>query len=376
MTPHDPAPVGAIAADWIEVFGGAEKVLDRMVACFPDADLLTLWNDADRYPGKAVRESWLARTPLRRRKALALPFMSSTWRSFDASSYERVLVSSHAYAHHFASSRRARGVERFVYVHSPARWLWARELDARGDTAAARAALPVLQRQDRRAVSDGSSYAANSHFVAERIQRVWGVDSHVVYPPVDTAGLRAVADWSARLDEADRLVLDSLPSEFVLGASRFVQYKRLDLVIEYGEAVDTPVVIAGSGPLADSLAERAARASVPVTMVPAPSDALLRALFQRALVYVYPPVEDFGIMPVESYALGTPAIVNRIGGASEAARLAGGGVAVDFTSPREWQAAFHQALELDPSFVSTTAEVFSDDAFDANLRAWLATPSG
>ena len=65
---------GVIVHEWIEKAGGAEKVLDAMINCFPNADLRVLWNDAhDRYDGRTIAESWISRTPLRKRKALALP---------------------------------------------------------------------------------------------------------------------------------------------------------------------------------------------------------------------------------------------------------------------------------------------------------------
>ena len=73
---------GLIVQEWIEETGGAEQVLDAMRLAFPDARVGCLWNDdPSRFAPDAVDESWLARTPLRGRKALALPLMSPTWRS-------------------------------------------------------------------------------------------------------------------------------------------------------------------------------------------------------------------------------------------------------------------------------------------------------
>ena len=92
---------GLIVTEWIEGAGGAERVLDRMAELLPDADILCLWNDApERYPGRSVRETWLAQTPLRRHKALTLPLMPMTWRSPRQQHYEWALVASHMFAHH------------------------------------------------------------------------------------------------------------------------------------------------------------------------------------------------------------------------------------------------------------------------------------
>ena len=111
---------GVIVHEWIEKTGGAEKVLDAMIGCFPDADIRVLWNDAqDRYPGRRVGESWLSRTPLRRSKALALPLMPLTWRNLSASkAYEWMLVSSHLFAHHAKFLGTNRDIPKLVYALS------------------------------------------------------------------------------------------------------------------------------------------------------------------------------------------------------------------------------------------------------------------
>ena len=139
---------GLIVNEWIEAAGGAERVLSRLATLFPDADLLCLWNDdPTRFPDRTVRETWLARTPLRRHKALALPVMPITWRLPRQTTHDWTLVSSHAFAHHV----RVEGDgPKYVYVHTPARYLWAPELDQRGDNLAVRIAGPPLRALDKR----------------------------------------------------------------------------------------------------------------------------------------------------------------------------------------------------------------------------------
>ena len=139
----------------------------------------------------------------------------------------------------------------------------------------------------------------------------------MIYPPVDVEQIQSVADWRTRLDDEEAAQLAALPSSFLLGASRFIPYKRLDLVIQAGEAADLPVVLAGKGPERAALEAAAERASVPVHFVHAPSWALLFALYQQALLFVFPAVEDFGIMPVEAMAAGAPVLAQAVGGTSE-----------------------------------------------------------
>lgn len=371
---------GLIVQEWIEPTGGAERVLDEMVRTFPDADLWALWNDAPhRFPGTRVGESWLTRTPLRGKKALALPLMSPTWRRIPPpdgrpdGAPDFLLSSSYVFAHHARVWSRPE-IPRFAYVHTPARYLWAPEHDVRGSHRAVRAAAVPLKTMDRRRAQDPDiAYAANSRFIAERIRRAWGVEAQVIYPPVDVARLTAEPDWSARVEGDEQAVLDRLPEQFVLGASRFVAYKRHDQVIAAGEAVGLPVVLAGSGPEEANLRRRTEDARVPLHLVIAPSDALLAALIQRATVFVFPPVEDFGIMPVEAMALGTPVVVNGRGGAAESVLDGVTGVHVrSFDDRTAVASAIQHAASLDRATAVTRADGFSAERFRAQLREWVA----
>jgi glycosyltransferase involved in cell wall biosynthesis len=360
---------GLLVSEWIEPTGGAERVLDRLAGLFPDADMLCLWNDAPaRYAGRRVRETWLARTPLRTRKALALPLMPATWR-VPRRGYDWALVSSHAFAHHVNVGSPA--VPKYVYVHTPARYLWAPELDARGDNLAARVAGPPLRAIDRRAAREATSIAANSRFVADRVQRAWDREAVVIHPPVDVSWIRG-GGWRAELTDADRRVLDALPEDFVLGVSRFIPYKRLDVVMRTGELLGLPVVIAGHGPLEPQLRAMAADAHVPVQIQVQPSDALVFALMERARLFVFPPIEDFGLVAVEAMASGTPVLANRIGGAGESVQEGLGGMLFDPRSPDDIRAAADAATALIGADIAAHAQRFDATAFDDALRQWMS----
>ncbi|WP_242676779.1 glycosyltransferase [Rhodococcus sp. ABRD24] len=165
---------------------------------------------------------------------------------------------------------------------------------------------------------------------------------------------------------------ERLPEEFILGASRLVPYKRLDTVIDLGNRAGVPVVIAGGGPELNRLKSQAADAGVPVFFLEDPSDVLLYAVFQKASVYVFPPVEDFGIMPIESIALGTPVLVNTEGGASESvARLRGGLVVEDFSSV-EAITKLHEAIEQDMTNARAQVDYYSAEQFATRLTSWMA----
>lgn len=364
---------GLIVHEWIEPSGGAEKVLDEMVGAFPDADIFCLWNDApQRYKDRIVRESWLAKTFLRRRKALALPFMPITWRNLRSENdYEWTLASSHLFAHHARVIGAPQDIPTYVYTHTPARYLWTPDLDARGAGLIPKVASSILKPIDRRAARSNTSLAANSQFVRQRMSKTWGVESQVIYPPVDVTKVQAVASWSDGVSGPELEVLENLPKEFLLGASRFVPYKRLDLVIDMGAVAGLPVVLAGSGPEEMRLRDQASNAGIPVIFVLRPSDELLYALYQRALAFIFPAIEDFGIMPVEAMAAGSPVIVNSEGGASESVIDGVTGCHLNSFDRESVVRALAQSTSLDRNLIKKRATDFSKERFIDELRGWV-----
>jgi glycosyltransferase involved in cell wall biosynthesis len=242
---------------------------------------------------------------------------------------------------------------------------------------AARVVGPWLRRLDRSRAQEAAAIAVNSKFVRARVLKAWGRDATVIPPPVDVARILTVRDWREYLTSAECAVLDSCPSGFVFGASRFVTYKRLDLVIAAGQATGSAVVVAGAGPDRDRLAGLASRATVPVKIVEAPSTALLYALYQRCLVYVFPAIEDFGIMPVEAMACGAPVIVNAAGGAGEAVRACGGGVLLgDWTASSIAEAVGRAVAIPRGRVVPEQTRRYSVEAFMSTIRDWVACHVG
>lgn len=359
---------GVLVHEWLAPRGGSENVFEALSRVFPDAARYCLWNESE---GRFVvdGETWLARTPLRGRKAVAVGLMPLAWRTLPSVDADWILTSSHLFAHHARFGGSGRGAPKLVYAHTPARYIWNPELDVRGDTFAARAAANMLKGLDRRRAQEPVAIAANSVFVQKRIAQAWHRESTVIHPPVDVTGfLRAPEP-----DERDEAALALLPETFLLGFSRFIPYKRLDLVIEAGIAADVPVVLAGAGPdeaRLRSFAEE--RAPGRVFFVRSPGAELYRALLQRCIALVFPAVEDFGIVPVEAMAAGRPVIAPAVGGTGETIVDGSTGAFVEHWSRDELRRAVEVAAGVSPDACRTHAEKFSEAVFADRIREWVA----
>jgi glycosyltransferase involved in cell wall biosynthesis len=360
-----------IAHEWLERWGGAENVVEQLQRAMPTARLLALWNDAPtRFTD--TDETWLARTPLRGHKAASIPFHALTWRTVRLRNVERIVASSHAFSHQLAYRAALTGRAAFAYVHTPARYIWSPDSDHRGQGAVPRAAARVLGPHDRSHTSAAVSYAANSMFVRDRVQRAWDQPAEVIYPPVAVEAIQSRGDWASSASASEQEKLACLPDVFVLGASRLVEYTRLDLTIATAEALGVPAVIAGSGPLEASLRELGRAASVPVTFLGRVSDPMLYALFLRAALFVFMAVEDFGIIPVEAMAAGTPVLVNEVGGAAETVALTSGGRTVNtLAGSLTLKRAAEEAISVDRADLRQKSLRFSESVFRGNIRKWL-----
>lgn len=362
---------GLIVHEWIEKNGGAEKVLDQLADLLPTAEVLCLWNDRGHpVGGRKVRESILAGTPLRRNKAAALLTMPIIWRSINLNSYDWAVISTHLFAHHVKVETRSLTPEKYAYVHTPARYIWTPELDGRGRSLPARLVSKPLRRVDAMRAKELKSIAANSDFVRQRIARTWEREATVIYPPVAVSRITSVPGWKDHVEGKEHDVLCGLPAQFVLGASRLVMYKMLDQVIHVGKRAGLPVVIVGEGPDRPRLERIAQEEKVECYFLGGVSDEMLFSLYESCTFYVFPPIEDFGIVPVEAMAAGAAVIANRVGGASETVIHGTTGALADFSSDQDIDEALAVAQFCSRTASKQRAENFSEERFSQSLTEW------
>jgi glycosyltransferase involved in cell wall biosynthesis len=349
----------AVLNEWIERIGGAERVLTAACEALPGADVYALWDDRTD-PDQPVHESWLARTPLRGRKALALPLMPMVWRTQTRQRYDIVLSFSHSLNHTAKLPVTAGGVH-LSYIHTPARYLWLTDVDSRRrQHLGQRLAVAATKHLEQHTSRHVTAYAANSHEVRRRIEEFWHRDATVIYPPARTT-------YFTDPPASDR----SQARDYILGLGRWVEYKRFDFMIEVAERAGLPLVIAGAGPMEEQLRRQAASASVDVTFHVRPSDDTMRSLLWGARCLLFPGHEDFGIVPVEAQACGTPVIGLARGGLLETVVDGATGQLIDSLDPVAFARAIQRASGWSPEACQANAAHFSEDAFHTALRSWI-----
>jgi len=351
----------ALCHEWLAGRNGSEKTFEAMARALPEADVYGLSHNRDAgldFGGRPVRTTFIDRlTPLRDHRMLQLPLMPLAWRYASRRRYDVAVTSSHACAKGF---RPARDALHLCYCYTPMRYLWLSSIDARRRPS--RLSAPAerwLRSWDLASVRWVDDFAAISNAVAERIADIYGRPARVIYPGVDTDFYRPPAA--------------GVSGGFALAVSRMVPYKRLDLAIRACHRAGHPLVVAGTGPVEPSLRELASRLGAGVRFVIAPDDDQLRELYRAADVLVFPAEEDFGIVPVEAQACGTPAVVLAKGGTAETVIPGVTGVLVAAQDEESMAAGIQEALSAgyDAGACRRNAERFSLGAFQENFLDWV-----
>jgi glycosyltransferase involved in cell wall biosynthesis len=338
-------------------------VFEEFAGMWPEADLYALSVDPGvpmEFGGRPVKTTFLDRPALRNNRAVTLPLMPLAWQFVGRHKYDIVITSHHAFASSNALTRPTG--RHYVYVHTPARYVWTPELDGRGRSRVLTPVRAVLKQIDRRSVTGIQSIAANSKAVAERIERFWGRSADVIHPPTDT-------DFFTQ-GRNDAVTVD-VPDNFLLGIGRWILYKNMDMVIRIAEKAGMPAVIAGRGPEKDRLVSLAATATVPVKIIESPSNDEVRELYRRADALLFPTLEDFGLVPVEAMACGTPVIALNKGGAAETVIDGQTGALVEEHDLEAYASALSRALDVSPEQCRKRANKFNRSAFIAHVSDWI-----
>ena len=356
----------AIIHEWLTTYAGSEKVLEAMLAEYPQADVFTLINFLPRKHGavilpRVVHTSFMQKIPfVRHFYRYLLWLMPLAVEQYDLSRYDLIVSNSHAVAKGVITGPDQLHI---CYCYTPMRYAWDLQNQYlkeaglfRGGGILARMVLKRMRIWDMRTAPGVDHFIACSRYIARRIQKTYRRDAAVIYPNV------AVEDFVPGTGER---------GDFYFTSSRMVPYKKINLIVEaFSKMPHRKLVVIGDGPQFKRIK---AVAGDNVTLLGYQPFPVLLSHLQRAKAFIFAAEEDFGIAPLEAQACGTPVIAFAKGGALETVVDGVTGLYFHEQSPAAIAEAVREFEDLpegffDPAVLRAHAETFSTANFRRQFR--------
>ena len=355
----------AIIQEWLVSVGGSDKVVKAISEVFPEADIYALVADKKTcdelgFDYSKIRTSFIRKLPFGRTKhRIYLPLMPYAVEQFDLRGYDVVISSSHAVAKGVLTNADQLHV---CYCHSPVRYAWDLYHDYIRDAGLkgvkgflAKYILHRLRRWDMLSSFRVDHFISNSDYVARRIKKIYGRDATTIHPNIDVRAFEACAE----------------KDDYYFTSSRLVGYKKIDLIVEaFNRMPDKKLFVGGDGPDFKKIASVAGDNVSVLGHLPFDE---LKAKMQRARAFVFAADEDFGMIPVEAQACGTPVIAFGKGGSLETVKNGVTGLFFyEQTAASIIDAVRRfETLSFDCTEIRRHAEGFSEERFKREIRDFI-----
>ncbi|MDR3625607.1 MAG: glycosyltransferase family 4 protein [Ignavibacteriaceae bacterium] len=360
----------AIVHDWLVTYAGSERCVESFTNIWPDADVYTLVDFLsaedrkrilkDKIPVTSFLQNWRSARKNHRKYLALFPYAIE---QFDLSKYDLIISSSHAVAKGVLTSSNQLHIS---YCHTPIRYAWDlthQYLKESGLSTGlkgtiAKAILHYIRIWDAGAANRVDYFIANSKYIAGRIKKTYRRDAEVIYPPVDTINFP----------------VQTQKDNYYLAASRFVPYKRIDLIVEaFSKMPDKRLLVIGEGSEEDKIKSKA---SANIEFLGYQPHQKLMEYMQKAKAFVFAADEDFGIMVVEALACGTPVIAFNKGGVSETILDGKTGILFDKQEPDSIKEAVERFEKnqdtFKPVLLSEYAKQFDRKVFEEKIKSFVS----
>jgi len=296
----------ALVHDYLNQYGGAERVLEVFCDLFYEAPIYTLLYDekltGGAFKDRKIKTSFLQKIPgaVKNHKWI-LPFMPLAIEQFDFSKFDIVISISASYAKGIIVGPKTKHIN---YCLTPLRYGWddSQKYLSEANVPIVKIIAPLLLNYlriwDLQAGKRPDEMVAISDFVAQRINKYYHRQVEIIYPPVDVSKYYTSEDVGP----------------YYLMVGRLVPYKKFDLAIRAFNVLNLPLKIVGTGPELNNLKKIAGSN---IEFIGQIDDEKLASLLSKCKALIFPQEEDFGMVPLEAMASGRPVIAFRSGGAME-----------------------------------------------------------
>lgn len=299
----------AFIHDWLNGMRGGERCLEALCELYPDAHLYSLFHEKGKLSptieAMSIRTSFIQKLPFVLKKYRHyLPLFPVAVELFDLREYDLVVSLNHCIANGVITRPQTCHIG---YTFTPMRYAWDLYHEYFGGDrlrGLSRYIIPscmnYLRMWDITASKRVDYFVAISQHVKKRIEKHYRRSADVIYPPVDIEFYTPGTDLKS--------------GEFFLIVSAFAPYKKIEIAIEAFARLNLPLKVIGQGQDAKRLK---ALASPNIEFLGALSDEEVRDHYRRCRALIFPGEEDFGIVPLEAQACGSPVIAYAKGGALE-----------------------------------------------------------
>lgn len=358
----------ALVHDWYYVRGGAEKVIHSINNIWADFDhygLVDFLDSEDRdyiLNGKKAHTSFIQKLPTAKsnhRKFLQLfPYAIE---QFNLDKYDLILSSSASVAKGVLTNQNQLHI---CYCHSPMRYAWDLYFQYLDETnykglkrLYAKYVLHKIRLWDLLSINRVDYFIANSNFIKNRIKKIYNRDSTVIYPPVDVLNFNLV----------------NQKEDYYFTASRMVPYKKIELIVKaFNEMPNKKLIVSGDGPEFNKI-KKIAKNNIEIKGFL--NAEVLKDYMEKAKAFVFAAEEDFGIVPVEAQACGTPVIGYNKGGLKETVIDGVTGVLFENQTTKDIIEAVNRfdKMVFDGNAIRKNALKFSKERFEKEMEAFVVS---
>jgi len=312
----------AIVYDWIDKWGGVERVLLNLHGMFPNAVFYTSYYDKEKAGwagGLNIKTSFLQNFPnlIKKNRILSFIFYPFAFESFDFSDYDLVISVSSSFGKSIITRP---GTRHICYLLTPTRYLWSHKKDYFKNNLInylTSSYLNFFKKWDFTAAQRPDKIISISKTVRDRCLKYYKRNSEIVYPGFDTEYWGKIKSKIKNPNDKSQMYskYEILNTKYYLVVSRLEPYKKVDLVIKaFNKLKNKNLIIVGEGTGEEKLKEIAGDNIIFMSKV---SDAELGSLYSNAQALIMPQEEDFGYVALESQFFGCPVIAYKRGGATE-----------------------------------------------------------